>query len=90
MLDVILNNILFNTLSGPSTFFIIFDIKIHLRLKTNEFSDWDATSFVLEFSNDLFIYVAIIWGALWIVAIIKHVFVIPKVLVHVLSFYFIG
>ena len=52
MLDVILDYILFNTLSSPSTFFIIFDIRIHLRLKTNEFSDRDATSFVLEFSND--------------------------------------
>ena len=53
MSDVILDYILFNTLSSPSTFFIIFDIRIHLRLKTNEFSDRDATSFVLEFSNDL-------------------------------------
>ena len=33
MLDVILDYILFNTLSSPSTFFIIFDIRIHLRLK---------------------------------------------------------
>ena len=64
MLDVILDYILFNTLSSPSTFFIIFDIRIHrihLRLKTNEFSDRNATSFVLEFSNDLFIGIAIIW-----------------------------
>ena len=52
MLDVILNDILFNTLSSPSTFFVIFDIRIHFRLKTNEFGDRDATSFVLEFSND--------------------------------------
>ena len=52
MLDVILDYILFNTLSSPSTFFIVFDIRIHLGLKTNEFSDRDATSFVLEFSND--------------------------------------
>ena len=50
MLDVILDYILFNTLSSLSTFFTIFDIRIHLRLKTNEFSDWDATSFILEFS----------------------------------------
>ena len=55
MLDVVLDYILFNTLSSPSTFFIIFDIRIHLRLKTNEFSDRDTTSFVLEFSNDFFI-----------------------------------
>ena len=55
MLDVILDYISFNTLSSLSTFFIIFDIRIHLRLKTNEFSDLDATSFVLEFSNDFFI-----------------------------------
>ena len=61
MLDVILNDILFNAISGPSTFFIIFDIRIHLRLKTNESSDQDATSFVLEFSNDFFIDIAIIW-----------------------------
>ena len=61
MLDVILDYIPFNTLSSPSTFFIIFDIRIHLRLKTNEFSDWDATSFVLEFSNDFLIDIAIIW-----------------------------
>ena len=61
MLDVILDYILFNTLSSLSTFFIIFDIRIHLRLKTNEFNDWDATSFVLEFSNDSFIHIAIIW-----------------------------
>ena len=61
MLDVILDYILFNTLSSLSTFFIIFDIRIHLRLKTNEFSDRDATSFVLEFSNDFFIGIAIIW-----------------------------
>ena len=54
MSDVILDYILFNALSSPSTFFIIFDIRIHLILKTNEFSDWDATSFVLEFSNDFF------------------------------------
>ena len=52
MSDVILDYILFNTLSSPSTFFIIFDVRGHLRLKTNEFSDQDATSFVLEFSND--------------------------------------
>ena len=52
MLDVILDYILFNTLSSPSTFFIIFDIRIHLRLKTNEFSDLNATSFILEVSND--------------------------------------
>ena len=61
MLDIILDYILFNTLSSPSTFFIIFDIRIHLRLKTNEFSDRDATSFVLEFSNDFFIDIAMIW-----------------------------
>ena len=61
MSDVILDYILFNTLSSPSTFFIICDISIHLRLKTNEFSDRDATSFILEFSNDFFINIAIIW-----------------------------
>ena len=55
MLDVILDYILFNTLSSLSTFFIIFDITIHLRLKANEFSDQDATSFVLEFSNDFLV-----------------------------------
>ena len=59
MSDVILDYILFNTLSSPSTFFIIFDIRIHL--KTNEFSDRDATSFVLEFYNDFLIDIAIIW-----------------------------
>ena len=61
MFHVVLDYILFDTLSSPSTFFIIFDIRIHLRLKTNEFSDWDATSFVFEFSNDFFIDIAIIW-----------------------------
>ena len=61
MSDVTLDYILFNALSSPSTFFIIFDIRIQFRLKTNEFSDWDATSFVLEFSNDFFIDIAIIW-----------------------------
>ena len=61
MLDVILDYILFNTLSSPSTFFIIFDIRIHLRLKTNEFSDGNATSFMLEFSNDFFVDIALIW-----------------------------
>ena len=90
MLDVILDYIVFNTLSGPSTFFIIFNVRIHLRLKTNEFSDRDATSFVFEFSNDFFIDIAIIWLALRIVAIIEHVFVFPKVLVYVLGFYFVG
>ena len=61
MLDVILDYILFNTHSSLSTFFIIFDIRIHLRLKANEFSDRDATSFVLEFSNDFLIDIAITW-----------------------------
>ena len=61
MSDVILDYILFNTLSSPSTFFIIFDIRIHLRLKTNEFGDQDSTSFVFEFSNDLFFEIAILW-----------------------------
>ena len=61
MLDVILNDILFNTLSGLSTFFIIFDVRIHLRLKTYEFSNWNATSFVFEFSDDLLISIAIVW-----------------------------
>ena len=61
MLDVILDYILFDSLSCPPTFFIIFDIRIHLSLKTNEFSDRDATSFVLEFSNDFFIDIAMIW-----------------------------
>ena len=89
MSDVILDDILFNTLSSPSTFFIIFDIRIHLRLKTNEFSDRDATSFVLEFSND-FLDITIIWLAFWIITVVEHVFVIPKVVIYVLSFYFIG
>ena len=53
VLDVIPDYVLFNTLGSPSTFLSIFDIRIHLRLKTNEFSDWDATSLVLEFSNDV-------------------------------------
>ena len=52
MSDVVLNDFLFDSLGCPPTFFIIFDVRIHLRLKTNESSDWDATSFVLEFSND--------------------------------------
>ena len=61
MSDVIPDYILFNALSSPSTFFIIFDIRIHLRLKANEFSDGDATSLVLEFSNDFLIDIVIIW-----------------------------
>ena len=64
MPDVILDYILFDSLGSPSTFFIIFDIRIHLRLKTDEFSDQDATSFVLQFSNDFFIDIAIIYGEL--------------------------
>ena len=60
MLDAILDYILFNTLSIPSTFPIIFDIRIHLRLKANELSDRESTNFVLEFSNDFFTDIVII------------------------------
>ena len=60
VLDVIPDYILFNTLSDPSTFFIIFNVRVHFRLKTNEFGNQNATSFVLEFSNDLLISIAII------------------------------
>ena len=52
MSDAVLNDVLFDSLGCPPTFFIIFDIRIHLRLKTNEFSDRDTTCFILEFSND--------------------------------------
>ena len=90
MLDVILDYILFDSLGCPPTFFIIFDIRIRLRLKTNEFGDWDATSFVLEFSNDFLIDIAMMWSVLWIVTIVKHILVSPKVLICVHSLYFIG
>ena len=61
MSDVILDYILFNTLSNPSTFFIVFDVGVHCGLQTNEFSYWDATSFILEFSNYFLIGVTIVW-----------------------------
>ena len=61
MLDVILNYVLFNTLGGLSTFLITFDVTIHFGLKTYEFDNQNATSFIFEFTNGLFIGIAIIW-----------------------------
>ena len=37
MLDIIFNNIIFYTLSSLSTFFIIFDVTIHLDLGTDHY-----------------------------------------------------
>ena len=52
MFDVVLNDILFNTLSGLSTFFITFDVTILFGLKAYKFGNRNAISFVFEFTND--------------------------------------
>ena len=61
MLDVVLNDILFDALSSFTAFFITFDITIHFRLKAYEFGDRNATSLVFEFSDDLLIGIAMVW-----------------------------
>ena len=49
MLDVVLNDIPFNTLSGLTNFFVTFDVTIHFGLKTYKFSNRNAIGFVLNF-----------------------------------------
>ena len=61
MSDVIIDYILFDTLSSFSAFLIVFDIGVHFGLSTDEFSYWDSTSFILEFSNYFRIGVTIVW-----------------------------
>ena len=61
VLDVVLNDILFNTLSGLSTFLITFDVTIQFGLKTYEFDNRNSTSFVFKFADNLLISIAIIW-----------------------------
>ena len=90
MPDVVLNDILFNTLGGLSTFFIIFYVTICFGLKTYEFDNRNPTSFVFEFTNDFLVAFIVIWRVLQIVTIVESVFVIPKVLIDILSFYFVS
>ena len=89
MLDTIFDNVLFNTLSSLSTLFIIFDVTIHFGLKTNEFNYGSTSCFIFKLTNDLLISLIIIWGVFRIIAIVEFVFVTPKVLVNVLSIYFV-
>ena len=58
---VIIDYILFDTLSSFSAFFIVFDIGVQFGLQTDEFSYWDSTSFMLKFSSYFLSSVTIVW-----------------------------
>ena len=73
-----------------SPFLSFFDVTVHLGLKTYKFDNLNVTSFVFEFTDDFLITFIVIWLVLWIVVIVEFIFVIPKVLIDVLSFYFVS
>ena len=90
MLEMIFDDVLFNTLGGYSAFFVILHVTIHFGVETNELDYGNAGCFIFKLTNNLFIGLIMIWGVFWVTTIVEFVFVVPKVLVYVLSFYFIS
>ena len=64
---------------------IIYQEWIHLWSQSSKF---DATCFILHFTNNLFVWIIIIFSLSWIITKIKYFFMSNKILIYIFVFRF--
>lgn len=70
-------------------FAILFDITVQLTFEPDKLNYWHARGLILKFPNDFLICGIKKWTFLWIIAIVKLMFISLKILVSISSLYFI-
>ena len=79
-----------DSLSCFSAFVIVFDIWIHFLSQSYKFYDRNARSFIFQFTYNFFVCFVEIWTIFWIITVVKFIFIIPKVFIHIIGFNFIS
>ena len=89
MSNILLGHIFSNTLSSPLFFTTVFHIRIHLTPEPNKFHNRHTGWLILKLANYFLIRGVKKWTLLWIITIVKLIFILPYFFVNILCLYLI-